>query len=298
MAMLALALCLGSQAHGQSRNPGETKTISLGIVSAVNRSLIVNHFRDFVGYVVRRLGDDANVDGKVIVAPTPFQLAKLIEQRRVDFFFESAYPTYIIDYVHGVGRPILRRWKSGMAEYQSLIIAARNGITRIEDLRGHTIAFEDPSSTSGYLLAKEFLLRRGFKLVEKPRLDTDPSPTEVRYVFTYSQAKVVDWVLTKQAAAGAISNDDLAALDAKTKKDLIVLAETERLPRHLVSVRADLAPALVARIERILLGMHEEGEGRRILNQIDGTTKFDALPGGEPGLRRLLAQSFSAPGKK
>ena len=87
-------------------------------------------------------------------------------------------------------------------------------------------------------------------------------------------------------------------LDAKTKKELIVLARTEKLPRHLVSVRVDLAPALAGRIEKILLAMQEDNEGRRILKQIDGTTKFDALPDGEPALRRMLSEAFSTPGKK
>ena len=141
-------------------------------------------------------------------------------------------------------------------------------------------------------------MRRGFKLLAKPRFEPDPSPTDVRYVFAYSQEKLLDLVLTKQVAAGAISNDDLAALDAKTKKELIVLGRTEQLPRHLVSLRADLAPVLAGRIEKILLAMHEETEGRRILKQIDNTTKFDALPDGEPALRRMLSEAFFAPGKK
>ncbi len=291
-------LCLGVEARGQIGNPGEIRTLSLGVVSEVNRAMVVDHFRDFVLYVARRLVPGMNVEGKVLLAPTPFQLVKLVDQKRIDFFLESAYPTYIVDYVHGVGKPILRRWKSGMAEYQSLIFSGAAGIKRLEELRGNTIAFEDPGSTSGYLLPKAFLLRSGFKLLEKPRFDPDPSPNDVRYVFAYSQEKLLDLVMTRQAAAGAISNDDLATLDGKTKKELIVLARTDRLPRHLVSVRSDLAPSLVGRLQKILLTMHEDNEGRRILKQIDNTTKFDALPDGEPGLRRMLAEAFSSPGKK
>jgi hypothetical protein len=41
-----------------------------------------------------------------------------------------------------------------------------------------------------------------------------------------SQEKLVDWVLTKQAAGGAFSNDDYAKLDEKTKADVSVLAQT------------------------------------------------------------------------
>ncbi|MGH7873739.1 MAG: hypothetical protein ACREQO_16165, partial [Candidatus Binatia bacterium] len=76
-AVTVLALCLGAEAQGQIRNQGETKTLSLGVVSEVNRAMVVDHFRDFAVYVARRLTPGANVEGKVILAPTPFQLVKL-----------------------------------------------------------------------------------------------------------------------------------------------------------------------------------------------------------------------------
>jgi ABC-type phosphate/phosphonate transport system substrate-binding protein len=70
------------------------------------------------------------------------------------------------------------------------------------------------------------------------------------------------------------------------------------LPRHLLSVRSDLAPGLVSRLEAILLAMHEDAEGRKILQKADGTTKFDLLPGGEAAMRRRLLESFYSPGGK
>jgi phosphonate transport system substrate-binding protein len=123
-------------------------------------------------------------------------------------------------------------------------------------------------------------------------------PTDLSYVFAYTQEALVDRVLTQQAAAGAFSNDDFGALDEKTKVDITVLAQTERLPRHLVSVRSDLAPALASRLETILLAMHEDAEGRKILQRTDNTTKFDMLPGGEATMRKRLLDSFFSPDKK
>jgi phosphonate transport system substrate-binding protein len=105
-------------------------------------------------------------------------------------------------------------------------------------------------------------------------------------------------VLTDQVAAGAFSDDDHAALDEKKKSEIIILAETERLPRHLLSVRKDLPPGLAKRFEQILLSMHEEPEGRKILEKTDHTTKFDLLPGGEAGMRRRLLETFYSPEKR
>src|SRR5262249_61747542 len=91
----------------------------------------------------------------VVIPRTPFQVSGLIEQRNVDFYMDSPYPTYLINDVQGVAKLLLRSWKSGMAEYRSLVFTKKNGeINRLEDLRGKTFAFEDPESTSGHFLPR------------------------------------------------------------------------------------------------------------------------------------------------
>jgi phosphonate transport system substrate-binding protein len=290
VAVLDCAFFIG-KAAGQTPTAVKPKTLSLGIVTEFNRAQIAENFRDFARYLGAALAPD--IEGKVVIAPTLFQLAKLIEQRKVDFYMESPYPTYLINDVHGVARLLLRRWKGGMAEYRGLIFTKKNGeITRLEDLRGKVLVFEDPESTSGHFLPKAFLTRKGFKFIDKSRFDPYASPTDVGYLFAYSQEKLVHWVLTQKAAAGAFSDDDYARLDEKTKSEITILAQTEQLPRHLLSVRKDFAPALTERLEKTLLSMHEDDQARRILKKADDTTKFDSLPQGEAGLRRRLAEIF------
>ncbi|MSP37672.1 MAG: phosphate/phosphite/phosphonate ABC transporter substrate-binding protein [Deltaproteobacteria bacterium] len=290
---LSVAFGWRSDAHAQNGNQAAVKTLNLGLVSEINRTAIEEHFRDLVTYVARKLAPGSNLEAKVVVAPTPFELVKLLEQKRVDFYMESVYPTYTINYVHDAGKTLLRRWKGGLAEYQSLIFVRQDsGIRRIDDLRGKPIAFEDPGSTSGYLMAKFFLQRRGLKLAEKKEFDANASPAQLHYFFAHSQEKLFDAVMTKRADAGAFSDDDYAHLGAKEKADINILGQTEKFPRHLVSVRADLAIATASRLETILLGMAEDEEGRRILSKTDQTTKFDRLPGGDAALRKRLLESF------
>ncbi len=295
---LAVA-ALPQDAAAQTAKSAEAKSINLGVISEINKSAIEEHFREFTQYVAHWMSRGSENGSKVVIAPTTFEMAKLLEQRRVDFYMESPYPTYRINYVHGAGKTLLRRWKGGRAEYQSLIITKRDGgIKQLSDLRGKTIVFEDPGSTSGYLLAKLFLSRNGFKLVEKRGFDPYASPNETTYFFAYSGRRLMEAVLTKQAAAGTISDDDYASLDEKRKAEVTVLSQTEKLPRHLVSVRPGLAPLMVGKLEEVLLSMHEDEEGRRILKKIDQTTKFDRLPGGEEGLRKRLLDSFFTPERK
>ena len=300
--LLALAsfVCgfFGANAAQQAPERVKVPTVTLGIVSATNQTLIAHHFGDFVRYVGGKLNAGSVVEGKVVLASTPFQLARLIEQRKVDFYMDSPYPTYLINNVQGDAKLLLRRWKSGMAEYRSLIFTKKNGeINRLEDLRGKTFAFEDPESTSGHFLPRHFMTRKGFKFADKSRFDPYASPTDIGYLFANSQETVIEWVLSKKVAAGAFSDDDYARLDEKRRSEITILAETERLPRNLVSVRKDFAPPLIDRLEKILLSMNEDDQGRKILQKTDDTTKFDLLPEGEAGLRRRLAEIFQSPKK-
>ena len=77
--------------------------------------------------------------------------------------------------------------------------------------------------------------------------------TDIGYLFAYSQGKLVDWVLSKKAAAGAFSDDDFGRLEENKRADIVILARTQPLPRHFISVRKDFAPALVERLENVLL---------------------------------------------
>jgi phosphonate transport system substrate-binding protein len=288
----------GSPAVGQTAASPLAKTLTWGLVTERNQKTIQAQSQDFVRYLAKKLSSSSKIEGKIVVTPTPSRLAGLLTERRVDFYMDSPRPTYMVNTVYGAGKLLLRSWKGGLADYHSAIFATRDGaIKNLEDLKGKIIAFEDPESTSGFFLPKLFLTNKGFKLSPKAQIDAKVSPGEVGYVFTRSQRKLVDLVLTKRAAAGAFSNDDYDALDGNKKSDINILAETASLPRHLLSVRKTLDPAIAKGLEKILLSMHGDSEGRSILEKID-TTKFDALPGGESAINQRLLDVYYSPQKK
>jgi phosphonate transport system substrate-binding protein len=291
-ATLVLIIAPRATRAGQTTGPIKVKSITLGLVSGTSQRAIEAHFQNLVGYVARRLGSGPNTEGKTVIVPGPLQMAKLLEEKKIDFYMESPYPTYLIN-KQGAASLLLRRWKSGLAEYRSLIFSKRDGETsRLEQLRGRMIAFEDSGSTSGYFLPKVLLLKKGFTLTEKSAIDAKVSPKEIGYVFASTDVHVVNFVLSKQVAAGAFSDDDYGALEENRKSDITILAQTDPFPRHLVSVRRDLDPAVKNRLKEILLAMDQDNEGRSILQQTDNTTKFDLLPGGEASVRRKLVETF------
>src|ERR1041385_8416243 len=123
-------------------------------------------------------------------------------------------------------------------------------------------------------------------------LNASVGPNEVGYIFAYSASKIADMVLTRRAAAGAFSNEDFDRLDAKKKADLIILGETENFPRYFVSVRKEMDPLIVDRLQEVLVSMHQDPEGRAILDKLENTTRFDVAPGGEQAVRFKLQEVF------
>lgn len=292
MIILIAALSATLECRAAQIEATNAKTLVLGVIFQGASQPVENHFRPLLDYVVHKFSPAGETKGMIIVAPSTGQMIKLLEEKRVDFYMESPYPTYLINRL-GAAKLLLRAWKGGMAEYRSLIFTTKqSGVTEVKELRGKVIAFEDPGSTSGYFLPKLFLLKKGFSVSEQANLKTKISSREIGYIFANTSNDVVNLVLQQKVSAGAFSTDDYAGLEGSKQPLISILAETESVPRHLVSVRKDLPESLVARLKTILLTMHQDKEAQQILKQIDNTTKFDSLPGGEEMVRRKLVELY------
>ncbi len=78
LSAIATLICgfLAANAAGQTPERVKPQTLSLGIVSELSRTQIADHFNDFVRYVAGKLTPASNMEGKVVIASTPFELAR------------------------------------------------------------------------------------------------------------------------------------------------------------------------------------------------------------------------------
>jgi phosphonate transport system substrate-binding protein len=235
-------------------------------------------FLPLVRYLAQELRPDGIDDGKVIVAGSIRQMAAFIREGKVDLYIDSTFPTLAVSRLSG-SRLLLRRWKKGMSEYSTVIFTRQESeITRLEDLKGKMIAFEEPFSSSGYFLPKRALVRAGLVAVPKGEAADPVGPEEVGYVFSNTDESTVVWVLRGKVAAGAMDHQSFQEKAKGSLPRLKIVHETFAIPRQLVSYRADLPPSLVTRIRGILLEMAQREGGREALRAFEGTTKFDDIP--------------------
>lgn len=248
------------------------KIISIGVISedAVKQ---INRFQPTADYVAARLGDDGTMyEGKVIVVKTIDNMTELLKEQKLDLYMESPFATMIIANKTG-SVPFLRRWKDGVADYYSVFIVRKNSsINTLEDFVGKTIAFEDPGSTSGYLLPKAHLIQRGFSVSQSA------GKNNIRYVFSGEDENTPIWVLEGNADIGAISNINFEELPPSIRDNIKVIDRTIDAPRYVVSHRSGMDPVMVERIKQIFLNMDRDEQGMKIMQDFQKTAKYDEIP--------------------
>jgi len=291
LAVIAAALLASTAAAG-------AQPLVIGAISAKPSEEIAK-FHPLAEHLAKRLGEFGVDRGKVVVLGSVAQLAELMRARGADLMFDSPYPTLAVSELAG-SKVLLRRWKGGKASYRSLVLVrADSPIFSAKDLRGKVIGFEDNYSTSGYFLPAAALQALGLTLREVRDPRTHVKADEVGYVFSDAYANSLTWLLHGRIDAAGVGEHDYERFLKHETAQMRIVLETPNVPRNLVSVRADLAPALVARIQDSLLELQQTPEGKALLQALDGTTRFDALPAEaeqvlESMRRALRARSSSA----
>lgn len=250
------------------------------VIGSVHREAAaeIQKFSPLASYLRKQLQPEGTNEVRIVVAQDVSQMGTLLRNGKVDLYIDSPF-TSIAASLYSGSNFLLRRWKRGQAEYRSIIFAKKDSnLQRLDDLKGRVLAFEEPFSSSGYLLPKMALAQQGLKLVPKEDATNPLNREEVRYVFSLDDENTVVHVLRGKVSAGATDDQTYQRETQRYPNGLKVIYTTAFFPRHLVSCRADLSPKLATKIKQILIGMDQSPEGRSALKQFEETTKFDEVP--------------------
>ena len=258
--------------------PSAERTIVLADISD-NPQKKIRRFQPMANYLAAN--SDRFDRGKVKIAPDMDTMIAWLKSGEVDIYIDSPYPAMLAMNSAGA-KPILRRWKKGSAEYYSLIFTMNDrNITSLSDLKGKTIAFEDPLSTTGYMLPLSKLVELGLNPIEKTQSNTRVPDNALGYIFSYEDENSIEWLLSGKVAAAAMDNHNYNKLSTEIKDKTTILMETEKVARNLVMVRGDMPPEQIEAISSVLLAMDKTDEGKAVLEKFSDTTKFEQFPSAE-----------------
>ncbi len=141
--------------------------------------------------------------------------------------------------------------RAGRTYYHSQIIARKDsGIAKVEDLRGRTFAFVDPSSTSGHLFPKAGLIRAGI----------DPDKFFGRVLFTGSHDANAVAVANKRVDAATIADrifDTAVARKLVNPDEIHVVWRSEPIPESPTVWRRNLPDDLKKRVKEAFLNIRD-----------------------------------------
>lgn len=270
-AAIALAMASATSVHAE--------TLTLGSVNDDIRKHI-ERFTPLAQYLERELANDGVTDVEISVLPNSQAMAEALRQGDVDLYFDSPLvATRVARLADAV--PFLRRWKNGEASYHSVIVVPTDSeMESIEDLRGAVIGFQEPDSTSGYLLPVALLLEAGLPLEHMHQDHQEPAENTVGYLFTGDDRNTALGLVRGTIDAGATDNQGFEALQVAQPDRFRALARSIEVPRQIVVRSAELDEALSAVISATLRSMVDSPEGTQVMASFHNTTRFDDFPRG------------------
>ena len=265
IAALALVACSSddeqateapTEAPAATAEASEGGTIVLADISG-NPDKVFRRFQPVADYLAERLGDYGIETGEVRVAPDMETMIEWINAGEVDLYFDSLYPVMLVGDATGA-TPILRRWRDGVGEYHSVFFAqSDSGIDSVDDLTGQLVAFQDATSTSGYMMPAAHIVSADLELIEVASNEDEAPEDAVGYVFSDDDENTLQWVISGAVVAGVTDNVSFNEIPEESRENLTIFAETEPVPRQVVLARGDLDPDLLGEIAR-----HHDGNER------------------------------------
>jgi phosphonate transport system substrate-binding protein len=188
---------------------------------------------------------------RVTVASDYAAVIEALRNRTADLAF--VHPAgYVLASREAKARIVARNLWHGKSTFTARIYVRKaGGASTLEDLRGKTMAFVDPASSSGYVYPMVLLIQRG--LVR----NRDPKTFFREVVFAGSHDAAMRALLNGHV--DAIASFDMAReqylSDPAEREKIGFVAETPPIPEAGIAGRDGLDPAVVARVRAALLQM-------------------------------------------
>ena len=179
---------------------------------------------------------------------------------------------YVIARERSGAYPILGEVYNGSQTYVSRIFVRKDSkIADLAALRGKTMAFTDPISSSGYLYPLDAFKQKG--LIES-REDADRFFKKVYFAGGDEQA--LRSVLNGFVDAAGVGQFAFDLLRANEKDQIVSIGESRAIPSHCVVARRGLDTALVERFKKAMLAL-DKTKDRALLQKLYNVDGYVAV---------------------
>jgi phosphonate transport system substrate-binding protein len=255
--LVAVCISISTVASADSE-----ETLRIVFIAYQNPEQVVDDVEPVVAYLEKELG----LTIKYNVATNYAAVVEALKNNTADMGFMGPLQ-YVMAHAYAGARPILGEVYKGKATYTSRIFVRKDsGVKTLADLKGKSIAFVDPISSSGYLYPMELFKSEG--LVEK-----DASEFFKRIYFAGGDEQAIRAVYNGFVDAAAIGQFSFSLLRPEERDEVIFVGESKPLPSHCVVVRKGLGVEKTSALQNALLKI-QDGPNKGLLKNLYGVDGY------------------------
>jgi len=232
--------------------------LKIGVAAMISPKETVKFYKEIVEYVGKKVG----IPVEMVQRESYDEMDNLLEKGEVKIAFICSGP-YVKDKDKFGVQLLVAPQSYGKPFYHAYIIVHKDSpIKSLADLQGKTFAFTDPKSNTGklvptYMIAKNF--------------NKTPEQFFSKVTYTKSHDKSIEAVAKKVVDGASV---DSLIYDYAAKKNPVYTSLTKIIEKSQpygippVVVTKDFDPNLKEKIKQAFLNMHNDPEGKKILDGI------------------------------
>ncbi|MEC9491419.1 substrate-binding domain-containing protein [Flexistipes sp.] len=232
--------------------------LKFGIASMISPEETFILYKDLNDYIAEKL--DMRIE--TVLKKDYSDMNKLIVDNKVDFALVCTGSFFFLqdnEYKLMV-TPVI----DGKSTYRSYIIANSNsGIDELIDLKGKTFAFADRLSNSGSIYPKYIIIKRFNISYENFFQETFYTHSHDKSIYLVNKG-VIDG-----AAVDSLVYDYLAETKPDEVKNIRIIHKSPYFPAPSIVASGAIDKKLFDEITRILLKMHKDPKGKKILEDLN-----------------------------
>jgi phosphonate transport system substrate-binding protein len=253
--------CFGAE---KEIGPEKLMHLRLLLVPEQNTFEQRRRYKFITDYLSRKM--EINVTADILANYS--EISTAFQEGSADAGFFGSF-SYVLTHARAGIEPIARPvWLDGNSTYQGYIFVRKDSnIQNVRDMQGKNLVLVDKATTAGYIFQRSY-----FKFYGIGDMD--------RYFSKISFARSHDasaWaVYTGEADIGGAKNhifNNLRENYPDFRENMVVLAESPKVPSNGLAVSKNLNPAIKLRLKTLLLGLHETPEGLKVLKNF-GALRF------------------------
>ncbi len=174
---------------------------------------------------------------------------------------------YVLAHAQTGAEAVLGEIYVGRAHYYAKIFVRKDsGIKTLADLKGKTIAYVDPISSSGYMYPHAIFQKAGLL----QNTDTPAGGFFKRVFFPGGDQQAIQSLFNKHVDAAGVGEFSLDLLSLEARDAVTVIATSVQIPSHCVVLRKGLDKTLVDQFVKAMMTLNKP-EHKGLLKQLYGT---------------------------